>query len=134
MFSHITWPVLYLSVPPPFTECAYEKHMISGFRHEVYDISALLGYYTVYGGVSLLIFWDSLLVASSGVKHIGPVGCPKMSVRNYHHEFCNKPKERKSHLKSDHYSLLHYSGIVQNLCVELKLHVRCNITCWFYFM
>jgi hypothetical protein len=26
--------------------------MISGFRHEVYEIPVLLGYYTAYGGVS----------------------------------------------------------------------------------
>jgi hypothetical protein len=133
-FSHITWPVVYLSVPPPLTECAYERCVISDFRREVYDISALLGYYTVYGGVSLLIIWDTLSFPYSGVERIGPVGCPEMSISNYHRALCNKPKECKSHLKSGHYSLLHYSGIVQSLCVELKLHVRCNLKCLLYFM
>jgi len=83
---------LYLSVPPPFTECANEKCMTSGFCHEVCEISAVLGYYTAYGGVSLLIFRDSLSVPSSGVKLIGPVGCPEMLARNYHHTHCNIPK------------------------------------------
>jgi hypothetical protein len=133
VYSHILHG-LYLSVPPPFTECTYEKRMISGFRHEVCEISALLGYYTAYGGVSLLIFWDNLSVLSSGVKRIGPVGCPETSLRNYHHTLCDIPKERRSHLKSGHYNLLHYSGMVQNLCLELKLHVRCNLKCWFFFM
>jgi hypothetical protein len=58
--SHITWPVvsalteptiyhhtlrgLYLSVPPPSTECANEKRLTSGFCHEVCEISAVLGF------------------------------------------------------------------------------------------
>lgn len=120
---------LYLSVPPPFTERAYEKCMISSFGHEVCEISALLGYYTAHGGVSLLIFRDNLSVLSFGVKLIGPIGCAKISIRNYHHTLFNVPKECRSHLKSGHYSLLHYSGIVQNLCVELKLHGRHNLKC-----
>jgi hypothetical protein len=92
--------------------------MISGFHHEVREISALLGYYIAYGGVSLLIFWDNVSVLSSGVKHIGPVDFYEMSVRNYHQTLFNIRKERRSHLKSGHYSLLHYSGIVpKSLCV-----------------
>ena len=125
---------LYLSVPPPFTECAYEKRMISGFCHEVCEISVLLGCYPPNGGVSLLIFRDILSVPSSGVKLIGPVGCPETSVRNYHHTLCNIPKEHRSQVKSGHYSLFHYSGIMQNLCVELKLLVRRNLKCWFFFV
>ena len=133
VYSHMLHN-LYLSVPPPFTECACEKHMISGFRHEVCEISALLGCYTVYSGVSLLIFWDNLSVLSSWVKCIGPVGCAETSVRNSHHTLCNIPKDRISHSKSGHYSLLHYSGIVQNVCVELKLHVRHHLKCLFFCM
>jgi hypothetical protein len=125
---------LYLSVLPPFTECAYEKRMISGFCYEVREICALLGYYTTYGGVSLLIFRDNLSVLSSGVEHIGPVVCPETSIRTYHHTLHDVPKECRSHLKSGHCSLLHYSGIVQNLCVQLKLHERHNLKCWFLFV
>ena len=29
---------------------------------------------------------------------IGPIGCPKMSVRNYHYSLCNNPEECSSHL------------------------------------
>jgi len=29
---------------------------------------------------------------------MGPIGCPKMSVRNYYYSLCNKPEERISHL------------------------------------
>jgi hypothetical protein len=34
--------------------------MISGFCCEVDEIYTLLGYYTVYSGISLLMFWDNL--------------------------------------------------------------------------
>jgi len=54
-----------------------------------------LGYYIVSTGNSLPLFQDSLSVASSGVKNLkrknsqplkmGPVDCPKTSVRNYHY-------------------------------------------------
>jgi hypothetical protein len=126
--------VLYLSILPPFTDCAHEMFMISGFRHEVREICAVLGYYTAYSGVYLLIFWNNLLVPSSRVRLICPIGCSETSVRNYHHTLCNTPKECRYHLKSGHYSLLLYSGIVQYLRVQLKLHVRNNLKCWFLFM
>jgi len=29
---------------------------------------------------------------------MGPIGCPKISVRNYHCSLCNNPEERISHL------------------------------------
>jgi len=42
--------------------------VISGFRCEVDEICALLGYYSVYGGSSLPTFRDNLSVTSSRVK------------------------------------------------------------------
>jgi hypothetical protein len=42
--------------------------MISGFRLEVDEIFAFLGYYAVYGGNSLLTFRDNISVPSSTVK------------------------------------------------------------------
>jgi hypothetical protein len=122
---------LYLSVPPPFTKCAYEKHMISGFRHEVCEICALFFWDITQ---CMVVFQNNLSVLSSGVKHIGPIGCTETSVRNYQHTLCNIPTECRSHLKSGRYSLVHYYGIVQNLCVELKWHVRHNLKCWVFFM
>jgi len=32
---------------------------------------------------------------------MGPIGCPEMSVRNYHSTLCNDPEERSSHLIRD---------------------------------
>jgi len=42
--------------------------VISGFRCTVDELCALLGYYAAYGGNSLLMLWDNLLVPSSKVK------------------------------------------------------------------
>jgi len=30
------------------------------------------------------------------VPEDGPIGCPEMSVRNYHHSLCNNPEEQFS--------------------------------------
>jgi hypothetical protein len=69
---------------------------------------ALMGYYAVSSGISLLMFWDNLLVPFSRVNHpffldswsfkMGPIGCPKMSVRNYQYLLHNDPEDCSSHL------------------------------------
>ena len=43
-------------------------HLISGFRHEVDEICAVLGYYVAYSGNSLPTFRDNVSVPSSRVK------------------------------------------------------------------
>ena len=42
--------------------------MISGFRHNVDEICALLGYYIMYSGNSLPTFWVNLMVPSTRFK------------------------------------------------------------------
>jgi hypothetical protein len=42
--------------------------MISGFRHEVDETCALLGYYAARSGNFLPTFWNNLPVPSSGMK------------------------------------------------------------------
>jgi hypothetical protein len=42
--------------------------MISGFRHDVEEICALLGYYEAQNGNSVLMFWDILSCPYSRVK------------------------------------------------------------------
>jgi hypothetical protein len=42
--------------------------MISDFGHNVDEICALLGYYAVLSGCSVLMFQDNLLVAPLNVK------------------------------------------------------------------
>jgi hypothetical protein len=74
--------------------------VISDFRREVHENCALLGYYATSSGNVLPTFRDNLSVASSGVKNplkMGPIGCPKRSVRNYYHLLRNNPDERSSH-------------------------------------
>ena len=69
----------------------------------------LLGYYIVSSGNFLPTFWDNLSVPSSGFKNLqillvswtmrmGPTGCPKTLVRNYHYSLHNKWEERISQL------------------------------------
>jgi len=60
--------------------------MISGFRREVAENCALLGYYSASSGNFSPTFRDNLSVPSSVFKNLtlrmGPIGC---SERNYHH-------------------------------------------------
>jgi len=70
--------------------------VISGFRREVDEICALLGYYAAYSGNSLLTFRDILSVPS--LKGQGPIVCSEASVRNYHFTLPNIPEYRRSHV------------------------------------
>lgn len=65
---------------------------------------ACLGYYPASSGNSLLTVQDNPLVSYSSVK-MGPIGCPKPSVRNYHSSLRNSPEAHSSHL--------HRSGILK---------------------
>jgi len=53
--------------------------VISGFRREVEEICALLGYYTAHSSYSLSTFRDNLPVPFSRISWtllMGPIGCP----------------------------------------------------------
>ena len=76
--------------------------MNSGFRREVGENSALLGFYAASSGNFLPTFRDNLSILYSGVKNkkkIGPVGCPETSLRNYHYSLLNDPEERSSQIR-----------------------------------
>jgi hypothetical protein len=64
--------------------------MISGFRCEVDDKSALLVCDAASGGNSLLSFQETYLALADGTD------CPKTSVRNYHYSQRNSPEQRSS--------------------------------------
>jgi hypothetical protein len=88
-------------------------YVISGFRHEVAENCALLGYYTASSGNFLLTFRDNLSVPSSRFKkpkevyiklrigaagyRMGLIGCPETSVRNYYYSLRNNAEERSSY-------------------------------------
>ena len=77
----------------PRTRITVNKQYLCTAEHNMYYNCALLDYYTVSSGNFLLIFWDNLLVPSSkGTLKMGPIGCPKMSVRNYQYLLCNNSK------------------------------------------
>jgi hypothetical protein len=61
-------------------------------------ICTLLGYYAAKSGNSLRAFQDKLLVPSCWPLKMGPIGCPKLSVKNYHSLLHNTPEECRSHL------------------------------------
>jgi hypothetical protein len=72
--------------------------VISGFCHNVDEICALLGYYTVYSANSVPTFQDNLQVPSSRVrksKKMGWIGCPKTLVQNYHSTLHNIPEDHR---------------------------------------
>jgi hypothetical protein len=66
---------------------------------------ALLGYYAVTSGNSLPTFRYNLLVPFQILKRsrgfwplkMGPIGCPKTSIRNYHYSLHNNPEKHSSH-------------------------------------
>jgi hypothetical protein len=55
------------------------SRVISGFRRDVDEIYALLGYYAALSGSSVPTFRGNQSVPSSGVN-MGPTGCPEKSV------------------------------------------------------
>ena len=78
--------------------------MILGFRREVDENCALLGYYAASSGNFLLTFRDNSSFPSTGSKNpkplknpleMGPIGCPEISVGNCHYSLRNKPVERR---------------------------------------
>jgi hypothetical protein len=87
-----------------------------GFHRQLEKISALLEYYAVYDGNSLLKFRNDLSVPSSRIKTLsvavtiirilkfmhrkipllGPIGCTEASVMNYRHKLRTVPEEEIS--------------------------------------
>jgi hypothetical protein len=59
------------------------------------EIRAFLRDYTSLNGNPLPTVRDNISVPSSRIK-IGPMRCPKMSVKYYHSTLHNTPKERRS--------------------------------------
>jgi len=57
---------------------------------------ALLSHYTVSSSNFLPTFWDKLTVPTP--LKIGQIGCPDVSVRNYHYSMRNNPEGCRSHL------------------------------------
>jgi hypothetical protein len=60
----------------------------SSFHFEVGENCPLLGCYAAINGNSLLALRDNLSVPSSRVKK-GLIGCPEVSIRNYHYSLRN---------------------------------------------
>ena len=65
-----------------------------------YENCALLGYHAEISGNLLPMFWDYLSVPFLGVKNpnvkMGPIGCPKTLVRNYHYMLHSNKEKRSS--------------------------------------
>jgi len=79
-------------------------HVISGFRLEVDENCAFLGYHAARSVNYFLTFRDSLSVPSSRTLKMGstlkmePIGCLETSVNNYHYLLRDSPEERSSHV------------------------------------
>ena len=79
----------------------------SGFRREVDENCAILGYCAAGSGNSLPTFQDNLSAPSSNAKNprrpqdswplkMGPINCPETSLRNCHYSLRNSPEQRSS--------------------------------------
>jgi len=71
------------------------RFVITGFRREVDENCALLGYYAASSGNSLTTFRDNLSVPLK----MGPIGCLVTPVRNCHYTLHNSPEESISREK-----------------------------------
>jgi hypothetical protein len=76
----------------------------SGFRRDVDEICALLGYYAASSGNPLPTFPDNVSVPSSRVRKLtyrplkmGPICSPETSIKDYHSTLRNIPEECRSH-------------------------------------
>jgi hypothetical protein len=67
----------------------------------VAEVCALLQYYAALNVNHLPMFWDNVSVPSSRIKKMGPICCPKTSVKDYDWTLCNAPEERTSHRDCD---------------------------------
>jgi len=72
--------------------------VVLGFCCEADENCVLLGYYAACSDVFLL-FQDNLSVPLK----MGPIGCPRMSVKNCHYMLRNIPEEHSSHLIMTHF-------------------------------
>ena len=100
--------------------------MISGFRSEVAETCALLGYYAANSGNFLPTFRDNFRSHLEGFKNpvsctlrLVPIGCPETSGRNYRYSLRNNPQQRRSLLQAVT-SLKNFSHIIYNKST------RCN--------
>jgi hypothetical protein len=80
--------------------------VISGFRRDVDEICALLGYHAALSLSSISTFRDNLLFPFSGVMKskkkalkMGPIGCPETSAQNYRSTLLNIPEARRCHAR-----------------------------------
>ena len=73
-----------------------KEWMVSGFRRDVNENGALLGYYAAYSGNWAPTFRDNLWVPFARVeqskKKMGTIGCLEMSERNYHSTLDKNPR------------------------------------------
>ena len=90
--------------------------------NEIWNCAAV-DYYPVSSGNFLSTFWDNWSVPASWFKNqrglldswtlkMGPIRCPKMSVRNYHYSLRNNPEKCSFHL-------LHCGSLKS--CMDFKL-------------
>jgi len=71
------------------------RPLLASKNNNILENCALLGYYAVSSGNSLLTFWNSLIgyICKSQEYLLDPE-----TVRNYHYLICNSPEEHSSHL------------------------------------
>ena len=75
--------------------------VISGYRRDVNETYAVLGYYAASSGNFLPTFRNNVsALSSSWPLKMRPIGFPETSLRNYHYSLCSDPEERSSLLDS----------------------------------
>ena len=106
------------------TSKEHHTFVITGFRRDINEICALLGYYAASCGNPLPTFRDSVSVPSSRAKkskktwplNMGPIRYPETSVKDYHSTLRNTPEECRSQhhtfvINNRHWAISPYSLI-----------------------
>ena len=96
-FAETTW-ALKMYPKSQKVRDSFKWCVISGLRREVAENSALLVYYAASSVNFLPTFRDNISV-QDWTPRMGPIGCPKTSVRNYHYSLRNKPGARSTQIQ-----------------------------------
>jgi hypothetical protein len=110
--------------------------LISGFRRDVDDICAHLGYYATSSRNPLPTFrgqpTSPILKESRNdllTHEMGPIGCAETSVKDYESLLCNVPEDRRSQDKEITYMRKSEEVIIGKLVVIFRspaLHCSCS--------
>jgi hypothetical protein len=106
---HVRGPCIFLMTYPTGTSlCTSAVLIVQGRRqnkilwHLACNYQNILQIISFPCTISICVHWTVFwikLILDSWPLRMGPIGCPKMLVGNYHYSLCNNPEEHSSEFK-----------------------------------